>query len=367
MNNTRLLSLDALRGFDMLFIMGFSELIINLCQLFPSELSIKLVHHMHHVSWDGLTHHDTIFPLFLFLAGVSFPFSLSKQKSQGISSLQIHQKILKRGIMLIFLGCIYNGLLQFDFAHMRYASVLGRIGLAWMFAALITIHTNSKTRISILFSILVGYWILLYFFPAPDTPSLSPFSRGGNLAGYIDRHFLPGVLHGQNFDPEGILSTLPAIGTALLGIFAGELIQSNQTRYTPLRKSLILALCGILLLSIGLYWNKAFPINKNLWSSSFVCVVGGYSYLIFSLFYYLIDVKGWHSWTFPLRVIGMNSITIYLAQEIINFNQINEFFLGGTISLFNKTISPVIYNIGYITVCWLFLWFLYKKQIFLKV
>lgn len=144
MNNTRLLSLDALRGFDMLFIMGFSELITNLCRLFPSELSIIITHNMHHVPWDGLTHHDTIFPLFLFLAGVSFPFSLSKQKSQGISNLQIHQKILKRGIMLVFLGCIYNGLLQFDFAHMRYASVLGRIGLAWMFAAFITIHTNSK-------------------------------------------------------------------------------------------------------------------------------------------------------------------------------------------------------------------------------
>ena len=154
---------------------------------------------MHHVPWDGLTHHDTIFPLFLFLAGVSFPFSLSKQKSQGISNLQIHQKILKRGIMLVFLGCIYNGLLQFDFAHMRYASVLGRIGLAWMFAAFITIHTNSKTRIGILFSILVGYWMLLYFFPAPDSTSLSPYSREGNLVGYIDRHFLPGVLHFKYF------------------------------------------------------------------------------------------------------------------------------------------------------------------------
>lgn len=259
MSNTRLLSLDALRGFDMLFIMGFSELITNLCRLFPSEFSIKIMHHMHHVPWDGLTHHDTIFPLFLFLAGVSFPFSLSKQKSQGISNLQIHKKILKRGIMLFFLGCIYNGLLQFDFAHMRYASVLGRIGLAWMFAAFITIHTNSKTRIGILFSILVGYWLLLYFFPAPDSPSLSPFSREGNLVGYIDRHFLPGVLHGKNFDPEGILSTLPAIGTTLLGIFAGELIQPNQTGYTPLGKSLMLALCGILLLSIGFILEQNIP------------------------------------------------------------------------------------------------------------
>lgn len=367
MKNTRLFSLDALRGFDMLFIMGFSELITSICQLFPSAFSSQIAHNMHHVPWDGLTHHDTIFPLFLFLAGVSFPFSLSKQQSQGMSNLQIHKKILRRGLTLVLLGCIYNGLLQFDFEHMRYASVLGRIGLAWMFAALITLHTNVKSRLGILAGILLGYWALLYFFPAPDIPDATPLSRAGNLVGYIDRHFLPGVLHGTTFDPEGILSTLPAIGTALLGIFAGEFIKYPHIKYTPRRKSMILALFGILLLSIGLCWNIVFPINKNLWSSSFVCVVGAYSFLIFSLFYYIIDVKELRSWSFPLRVIGMNSITIYLAQEIINFHQVTNFFLGGIISLFSEGVGTEIYYMGYIAICWLFLWFLYKKQIFLKV
>lgn len=367
MKNNRLYSLDALRGFDMLFIMGLAELITALCRLYPSKLTGLIAFNMHHVPWNGWTQHDTIFPLFLFLAGVSFPFSLAKQKAQGTNSYHIHRKIILRGITLVVLGLIYNGLLQFDFENMRYASVLGRIGLAWMFAALITLHATPKVRIGIIAGILLGYWALLYFFPAPDLVNGAPYTMEGSLVGYIDRLFLPGKLHQQIHDPEGLLSTLPAIATALLGISAGELVKISRKQISSQRKAVYLGLTGIGLLTIGLLWDFVFPINKNLWTSSFVCAVGGYSFLMFSLFYYLIDVRGYRSWTYPLRVIGMNSITIYMAQEIINFSQISNYFLGGLISLVPPDIGPILHSLGYLLFCWLFLWFLYKKQVFLKV
>lgn len=361
----RLQSLDALRGFDMLFIMGFCELLTSLFSLFPGEFSNNILHNMHHVPWNGLTHHDTIFPLFLFLAGVSFPFSLAKQREQSKSSWDIHKRIIRRGLLLVLLGYIYNGLLQFNFAEMRYASVLGRIGLAWMFGALIYLHTDYKKQIGIIAGILIGYWLLLRFFPAPDVLNAHPYSIEGSLTGYIDRQLLPGKLHNGIHDPEGLLSTIPAICTALLGMLAGNIIKNKDK--SGKEKTMYLFFTGIFLLITGLLWNIVFPVNKNLWTSSFVCVVGSYSYLLFSIFYYLIDVKGFQRWTFPFRVIGMNSITIYLAQEIINFHQITAFFLGGIITNAGSALGPVIQWAGYVACCWTFLWILYKKNIFLKV
>ena len=164
----RLQSLDALRGFDMLFIMGGAGLIAGLAQWFPCSFTQALADQMNHVDWHGLSHHDTIFPLFLFIAGISFPFSLAKQRANGKSEADIYKKIIKRGLILVLLGCIYNGLLYFNFAEQRYASVLARIGLAWMFGALIFVNTNWKTRVWITAALLIGYWLVAGFIPAPD-------------------------------------------------------------------------------------------------------------------------------------------------------------------------------------------------------
>ena len=164
----RLQSLDALRGFDMLFIMGGAGLIAGLAQWFPCSFTQALADQMNHVDWHGLSHHDTIFPLFLFIAGISFPFSLAKQRANGKSEADIYKKIIKRGLILVLLGCIYNGLLYFNFAEQRYASVLARIGLAWMFGALIFVNTNWKTRAWITAALLIGYWLVAGFVPAPD-------------------------------------------------------------------------------------------------------------------------------------------------------------------------------------------------------
>jgi len=360
----RLMSLDALRGFDMLFIMGLTTWIVAVCHLLPSGwLTDWLIAQTEHAEWHGLTHYDTIFPLFLFVAGISFPFSVAKQRAKGKSKTSILLKIMKRGLMLVFLGFIYNGILQFDFTNVRYASVLGRIGLAWMFAALL--FTNFKARTCWIVSavILIGYWLMMWLIP----DSTDPFSFGDNLTGAVDRVILPGRLYEKTFDPEGIFSTLPAIVTALLGMFTGQFVQLSNERISGNKKVIYMMIAAIIFIVIGCVWSHWFPINKKLWTSSFVLVLAGYSLIMFALFYYIIDVKGYSRWSFFFRVVGLNSITIYLAQRIINFRQITTFFFGGIISSCPEDIGKLINATGYIAACWLFLYVLYKKNIFLKV
>jgi predicted acyltransferase len=190
----RLLSIDALRGFDMLFIMGFSSLVISICSLFPGGADCWLATTMGHAKWHGLTHHDTIFPLFLFLAGMSFPFSYAKQVASGKTSKQIYIKIFKRALILIFLGVVYNGFFKFDFASLRICSVLGRIGLAWMCAAILYINFSARTRAIICGAVLIGYWLLICYVPAPDAEGAAALTMQGNLIGYIDRLITPGRL-----------------------------------------------------------------------------------------------------------------------------------------------------------------------------
>lgn len=364
----RLQSLDALRGFDMFFIMGGAALLAALAQWFPSPFTEGLAEQMDHVEWHGLRHHDTIFPLFLFIAGISFPFSLAKQREAGRTSWQIHRKVLVRGLVLFVLGLLYNGLLDhFNFADQRYASVLARIGFAWMFAALIFIHTSWRQRSVITAVLLIGYWLVARFIPAPDGLGEDIYSAQGSIIGYIDRILLPGRIYYGNIDPEGILGTIPAIGTALLGMFTGEWVKSDREGLTPQKKTLGMILAGIVMLAIGLLWSLDFPINKKMWTSSFVLVVGAYSILMFALFYYLIDVRGWRRWTLFFTVIGMNSITIYLAQRFIKFSFTSEKLFCGLIAFLPEAAQPFFNQAAYITVCWLFLYILYRHRIFLKV
>lgn len=367
-SDRRLLSLDTLRGFDMMFIMGFAAIVTAICRLFPGGDQSWLCLQMSHVAWDGLRHHDTIFPLFLFIAGISFPFSYAKQLSKGATRGQIYAKIFRRGIVLVFLGFVYSGLFDLKFDTLRFYSVLGRIGLAWMFAALLFINFKPGTRAVIAVVLLVGYWLLLRFIPAPDAPGADPFSLEGNLVGYIDRTLWPNHLYRQGvYDPEGLLSLMPAIVTAMLGMFTGEFVRLDESRISGSRKSLYMVIAAVVMLGLGLLWSLDFPINKALWSSSFVLVVGAYSLAMFALFYYIIDVRGWKKWTKFFEVIGLNSITIYLAMRIIPFGSVNKFFLGGLSNLCPEPWGKLILAIGYFALCWLFLWFLYKKKVFLKV
>jgi predicted acyltransferase len=365
----RLQSLDALRGFDMFWIMGGGEIFIALAALTGWPVLQWWAAQLEHVPWHGFHAEDMIFPLFLFIAGISFPFSMAKRYlgQENRRALYIH--VIQRGLILVLLGLLNNNSVRFDFGNLRYGSVLGRIGLAWMFAALIFMNTRRlRARIIWLVGILVGYWLLFPLFPAHDLGSFDPYSMQGNLAGHIDRLFLPGKYCCYTYgDSEGILSTIPAICTALLGMLTGQFILSEYLRDKPLRKVLYMASAALGLIALGGIWNFAFPINKYLWSSSFVCFVGGLSLLLFTLFYVVIDIWKINKWTKFFVVIGMNSIAIYMAHTLIDFNQAANFLFGGVYALCGPEWKPLATAVGFFTTAWLFLYILYKKKWFLKV
>jgi predicted acyltransferase len=364
--NKRLLSLDALRGFDMLFIMGMSGLIVNLSALLPDcAFAEWIAGQMKHVAWDGFAHHDTIFPLFLFIAGVSFPFSLSKQREVGLSNREIVTKILRRAAILILLGVLYNGFFKMQFETLRFPSVLGRIGIAWAGAALLTLYLKPKARAIICTIILVGYSLLLTI-PAPDAMDVDVWTKQGNIAGYIDRVLMPNhILWRGVMDPEGLLSNLPAVVTAMLGIFTGEYLLNSS--HSGKRKAATMAISAVILLVTALIWNYFQPINKTLWSSAFVLAAGAYSLIMFALFYYIIDVQGYKRWCYFFKVVGVNSITIYLAQRFINFGDISRYFTAGLATHLPDGWGAVLISVGYITACWLLLYFLDRKGVYLKV
>jgi predicted acyltransferase len=362
----RLKSLDALRGFDMFWIMGAEEVFILLGALTGWPVLEWWAGQMTHVEWHGFQAYDMIFPLFLFIAGVSFPFSVSKRLAVKGGKQALYRHIFKRGLILVLLGLIYNNGIIFNIEAMRFPSVLGRIGLAWMFAALIFMKTkNWKSRMVWFWGLLIFYWLLFLIFKAPDFGDPDRYSMKGNISSYIDRTLLPGRLCCYEFgDNEGILPTIAAVSTGLLGMLVGELLKNT---YKPMKKVLYMAIGGVILIIIGQIWNLVFPINKNLWSSSFVCYVGGISIILMTIFYLIIDVWKYQKWAFFFVVIGMNPITIYLANRIIGFGRATDFLFGGIAELLPEAWSPLIIAIGYVIVGWLFLYLLYKKKIFLKV
>ncbi len=362
----RLISLDALRGFDMFWIMGGEEVFHVLAKTTGWAWAIFMADQLTHVGWNGFRPYDCIFPLFLFLAGVSTPYSLGSRLTKGDDRSMLARKVIMRGLILVALGIIYNnGLFEKPFADMRFGSVLGRIGLAGMFAQLIFLYVRSeRTRYGIFVGILLLYWALLLLVPVPGFGA-GNLTMEGSLVGYVDRLLMPGHLYKVVHDPEGLLSTFPAICTGLLGVFAGTLLRRHGLTDNKKVQQLILA--GVSCVALGWIWNLVFPVNKNLWTSSFVLVAGGWSLLILSLFYWIIDVKNLRRWTFFFVVIGMNSILIYLAGRVINFEYATHFLFSGLLSFFSKPIRLVGGILAFLAVKWIFLYFLYKKKTFLRI
>ena len=360
------MSLDAFRGFDMFWIMGGEELVLAIAALlgFP-----EFHKSFGHVPWEGLQFMDTVFPTFLFMAGASFPFSAAKSAERGLSRGQVAQRALRRGITLMVLGFVYWGFLQrLDFATCRIPSVLGYIGFGWMVAAWIYLYVkNVKARIGIAVGILAAVTLVFGFIPAPDAAADAvKFSPEWHLGCWLDRTILGPHALTPKFDNEGFGGLFCTIVTAMLGMFAGEIVRAGGREATG-RKALKLLVSAAICLTLGLALSLFYPIVKNLWSPSFVLVVGSYSFAMFALFYWIIDVKGFRKWSFFFTVIGMNSITIYFAQQFVGFESASKFFLGGFAGLLPDLWGRLVLSLGYIAACWLFLLFLYRKNVFLKV
>ena len=362
----RVVSIDALRGFDMFWIIGGGAIFLRIFELIDCPVSRALAKQLEHAYWHGFNFQDLIFPLFLFIIGASMPFSLSKRLERGDSRKDLYIHIVKRSFILYIMGLVYYGLLDFNFAEQRYVGVLPRIAACYFLTALIVMNTGIKGQAIWAGLILILYWAAMMLIPVPGFGA-GDFSPAGNLAAYIDLRFLPGRLNHFNAcqfgDTTGLFGIVSSTPSTLLGVLSGHWIRSS---YPEKKKIQGLLAAGVICLVAALLWNFVYPINKHFWSSSFVLFAGGLSLFVFALFYWIIDVRGYSKWAFPFVVIGLNPITIYFVGRMFDFGIIANIFVHGFIDYLGD-FKPLFWVLCVFAVKWLFLYFLYKRKIFLKV
>ncbi|WP_028772598.1 transmembrane glucosamine N-acetyltransferase NagX [Shewanella waksmanii] len=367
----RLMSLDALRGFDMFWILGGEALFVGLLA-WTGWQGWKIADaQMHHSAWHGFTFYDLIFPLFIFLSGVALGLSPKRlDKMPMVQRLPLYKHAIKRLALLLFFGVLYNhgwgGGMPAAADEVRYASVLGRIAFAWFFAAMLVWHTSLRTQLIVAAAMLFGYAAMQLWLPVPGG-SAGDLTLAGSINAYVDTHLLPGVSY-QNrpMDPEGILSTLPAVINALAGVFTGHFIVKAHPK-GEWAKVAILALAGGVTLALGWLADFIIPVNKELWTSSFVLVTTGWSLILLALFYALVDVLKWSKLAFPFVVIGCNAIIIYLASSLVNWSYTATSLFGGFISALPTSVQALAATVALLLVQWLLLYWMYKRGIFIKV
>lgn len=362
----RLLSVDALRGFDMFFIAGGASFLYLIENKTGYQWVDMIAKQVHHPAWDGFTFFDFIFPLFLFISGVSLSFSLSGNIKKKVSRTNLYQKAFRRMIILIVLGIIYKNapVPLFEPSDIRYGSVLGRIGIATFITSLLFLNFSKMQRLFWVFGILLAYYGALYLIPVPGFGA-GDLSFEGNLVGWIDRTVMPGILRQGTYDELAILTQLPALCLTVLGSLAGDILRESSVDDN--KKFIRLILIGSISMIIGLVWSLHFPINKHLWTSSFILFTGGMSFLILAIFFWLIDIRGYRKWAFFFKVIGLNSLTIYFAYSFINFTYTSNKLFGGLLSPIDEKWHPALISVGALGLVWVFLFILYRNKIFVKI
>jgi predicted acyltransferase len=355
----RFVSLDALRGFDMCLILGMGGVLeAALNRIAPrSALSAMVDLQLEHVDWAGFRFYDLIFPLFLFIAGVSMAIALPRRlERDGVGAALRH--LLARAAILFGLGVLASGGLRDGWDEIRWLGVLQRIGMASAFAGMLSLFLGWRGLVVAAVSLLVGYCLLLGLVPVPGMGA-GDFAEGRNLTNYLDSIWLPGRKYDGNHDPEGLLSTLPAVATALLGLLAGKWLASGAAAG---RKVLGLVGAGLVMIALGWAWHPFFPVIKKIWSSSFVLVAGGWSAVLLALFYWMVDLRGWRGWT-PLFVwVGANPILLYLFSGFGFFRIVSERIVGHPGKEWAWLTALVTFGLVLFTARWLF-----KRGIFIKV
>ena len=362
----RLLSIDTLRGFDMLMISGAGSFIYVLHGKTGWPWVDALAMQFEHPPWNGFTFYDFIFPLFLFIAGLSLPFSTNKGLEQGLSKSQLYWKAFKRMLILIALGILdKNAPVPFlDWSQIRFVGVLQRIGFAGFVVTILYLNFNTRSRIFWVAGLLLFYYAAMFLIPVPGYGA-GNLTIEGNLHGWFDRNFLPGRLLQKTYDENGLLTQIPALCLTVLGTLAADILRNKNLSEVIKLRNLIIS--GSICFAIGLLWGLHFPINKHLWSSSFIMLTGGMAFLTFALFYWIIDILKYQKWTLFFIVIGMNSLTIYMVYRFIDFGHTSGLLFEGLYNGAPEKWHPVFESIGALIIVWLFLYFLYRRKIFLKI
>ena len=422
----RLMSLDALRGFDMFWILGGDFVVTTAGKMSGGNdqtwtLFGWLAGQFQHKAWEGFAFYDLIFPMFVFISGVSVVWSLTKE-TQAHGRAGALQRVLRRAVLLFVLGIFYSGGFRTEWPDIRVLGVLQRIALAYLGAGLVfcVVGARMKVLAGVIAGILIGYWALMNFDPIRDiqldkaklaelaeksgdargaialksetNPSATKNSRawakaeelfvkttatttgqfapGHNLANHLDFQFLPGRKYDLFYDPEGILSTLPAVATCLLGVLAGVWLRRED--FCDKWKVIYLLSFGALAVIAGFAWGMSFPVVKKIWTSSFVLVAGGYSAMLLAAFYQIVDVWQRREWCQPFVWIGMNSITIYVASNLLQFRTVATRLVGGDVkkaldtNIADGAGNLLIALVGFTLIFW-FVNFLYRRKIFLRL
>ncbi|HGY56004.1 MAG TPA: DUF5009 domain-containing protein [Caldithrix abyssi] len=333
-----------------------------------------------HAEWHGWTFTDLIFPFFLFIVGVAIVYALGRQMEKGVSLAVIYKKIVRRTLILFLLGLFLNGFPYYDLSTLRIPGVLQRIAVCYFFSSVIFLHFKKKGQIGWVFVLLLGYWALMEWIPVPGVGAGS-YARGANLSNYIDSILLGSHVWKSSapWDPEGILSTLPAIATTLIGVLTGSFLKSKRDAKD---KSIYMLISGNALFLLGSIWHYWMPVNKQIWTSSYVVLMSGLALIVLGTFYYLIDVRKIQWFTKPFVVYGANAITVFVLSGIVGrllyiikfTDQSGKAVTLKTIiykNLFTSWLSPynasLAYALCFIALTYLAMWLLYKKKIFIKI
>ena len=388
----RLMSLDALRGFDMFWIVGGEELVHALYKGSPNGLTHLLDRQMDHQPWEGVHFYDLIFPLFVFIVGASIVFSLNRTIEQ-VGKAAALKRILVRSLVLYCFGLLVYGGISKGIDQVRWMGVLQRIALCYFFTSVLFCMFRPRGLAVVCASLLLGYWGLTSLVPIrdfnlerahlaamnlePDSPAThvrflrtkdmvrGKFDDGLNLPQQIDFQYLPGHKWDGAYDPEGILSTLPAIGTCLLGVFAGFLLKNGKI--PDQTKVLYLIGAGLAGVALGFLWGLEFPVIKKIWTSSYVLVAAGYACLFLAAFYQMVEIWQWRNWCTPFVWIGMNPITIYLAFHLINFGDYAKLVVGGPVQEMFGTWGDMVMALAVVGLSLGLVRFLYQRKLFLRL
>ena len=375
----RLISLDVVRGITIAFMIMVNN------NGGPGSWRF-----MNHATWNGLTPTDLVFPTFVFVVGVSVVFAFDARLARGATRAKLAWHTVQRAAVLILLGIVVNSFPFFQLPHMRFYGVLQRIAICYLVVGLFYLWDNRAwTKVVALVVALVGYWVLVRWVPIPgvgmpgrDVPFMDMTQ---NLVSRIDRLVFPHHLYlyapDHNVrDPEGLLSDLPAIGTALLGVLTGLWLRSDKTASFKANGLAVGALCS---LALGYFWALWFPLNKNMWTSSFVLVAAGYSLALLTFAFWAIEVRGWRKgWTWVWLVFGSNAIAAYMVSELLPGVLDNVTVPDGpgrhavlNFAIFEHVFAHIpnphwaafAYSVTFTAVCFIPVWILYRKKIFLKV
>jgi predicted acyltransferase len=370
----RVASIDALRGFIMFWIIGGDGLANAIGEMSSDSDSAlgaigqTFAGQFEHVEWAGYTFYDLIFPAFIFITGVSIVLSLRRLvEREGRAAA--HWRVLRRSVILYAFGLIEYGGMTHALSEVRWLGVLQRIAICYFFASVLFLNLRPRGLIVACAGLLVGYWALMTFVPVPGIGA-GVFTRETNLAWWIDAHHLPGRLWDTTSDPEGLLSTLPAIATCLFGVFTGLLMRNERVRAQA--KSLWLIGAGLVMIAAGHLWGLQFPIVKYIWTSSFALVAGGYSLLMLGLFHQVVDVWGYKAWTTIFVWIGASAILLYMINMLVGFQPLATRLVGGDISkwvdgLLTPGAGSVLSHIVGLAMAIGLARFLYRRKIFLRV